>query len=265
MERKGDAGYRGSLPPSAHPGKLRRKRIVILCGVVGILLVAALVLLYNLRGPSRAEVRKLLERCNSPDESDRMKARDSLIELGGGAVPHLIEALDDPDENIQTAAIISLGKIRDERAVEPLLDSITALGPVSPQNALISVSLVNIGPPAVPMLIERLKKSRGFIQLSVIFILGEIKDKRAVPPLLSRLDEALKGEWSDEGMTMDLGDLKKQKEVLVAVFIIQTLGSIGDEAALETLRRATSDSSKDVRAAAQEAVRQIEQQRTAGG
>ncbi|MBI4400644.1 MAG: HEAT repeat domain-containing protein [Nitrospirae bacterium] len=49
-------------------------------------------------------------------------ATDALVELGKPAVPKLIAALKDKDENTRKQAVIALGRIQDPEAIDPLVD-----------------------------------------------------------------------------------------------------------------------------------------------
>lgn len=51
-------------------------------------------------------------------------ATEALVELGGPAVPRLVEALSDKDENIRKQAVIALGRIRDSSAIDPLVEKL---------------------------------------------------------------------------------------------------------------------------------------------
>ena len=47
---------------------------------------------------------------------------DALVELGGPAVPRLLQALHDKDEIVRKQAVIALGRIKDPQAVDELIE-----------------------------------------------------------------------------------------------------------------------------------------------
>jgi HEAT repeat protein len=99
-----------------------------------------------------------------------------------GAVEPLIEALEDLKPNVQKSALQALGKIGDERAVEPLIDM---LGKENEIGEIAAEALGEIGDSkAVDSLIEALEKS----SIGAANALGNIGNTRAIEPLISALN-----------------------------------------------------------------------------
>ncbi len=116
------------------------------------------------------------------DEEDKIKA----IEMLGDArsplvVERLEELLDDPNPLIRKEAIISLGKIGDQRTVEPLLQR---LGREESMDEYIIEALGRLkNPRAVEPLIGFLSSPSKNLRISAIKALGEIGSRNALPYL----------------------------------------------------------------------------------
>jgi hypothetical protein len=75
-------------------------------------------------GDSRA-VPPLIKALIDPEGNFRQDAADALVNIGAPAVEPLISALNSDNTQEITAAAITLGRIKDSRAIKPLLDVIT--------------------------------------------------------------------------------------------------------------------------------------------
>jgi HEAT repeat protein len=141
----------------------------------------------------------------------------ALGRIGSPAVEPITSALAGKDIDVQ-AAILALGKIGDERAIEVILGvlrvkqygaelrkaAIWALSQIGPAavvpviNALgdrrmdkkaISMALVKMGSPVVEPLLVALNVSYGEVREIIVQILGQIGDARAIPALLNLLKD----------------------------------------------------------------------------
>jgi HEAT repeat protein len=52
-------------------------------------------------------------------------ALNALVELGQPALPRLVAALKDKDENVRKQAVLALGRIKDAEAIDPLIDMLS--------------------------------------------------------------------------------------------------------------------------------------------
>jgi len=52
-------------------------------------------------------------------------AINALVELGQPALPRLVKALKDKDENVRKQAVLALGKIKHTEAIDPLIDMLS--------------------------------------------------------------------------------------------------------------------------------------------
>lgn len=110
----------------------------------------------------------------------------ALLTSGCGVDQQMSE-LKAKDPEIRRRAVVTLGEMKDPRAVEPL---IAALGDeqMSVQVAAVQ-ALANIGAPAVQPLIAGLNAPSLEVRRFAARALGEIKDPRAVEPLIAALND----------------------------------------------------------------------------
>lgn len=117
----------------------------------------------------------------------RARAAESLGRLRvQRAVPGLIAALSDPHEDVRTVAARALAGIGDPRAIAPLAQ---ALGDPSRWTlSLVAENLMAMGSDVVPPLVDvLLGDTEHNVHSAVIKILGEIRDPRATPALVTLL------------------------------------------------------------------------------
>lgn len=151
-------------------------------------------------------------------------SKKALIEMGGEAVPYLLDKLDTQDAREMWTVIEILGKIG-EPAVMPLIDSLKS-------------------------------DNKDVVKLSSR-ILGDIKDKRAVPPLIGLLD---KEDFSTRGYACEaLGKIQdttaftsvslclKDSVELVRKNAAVALGRLKDKRAIPYLIQGLSDPHFSVR------------------
>lgn len=113
---------------------------------------------------------------------------DRCIEIGSPAVDLLVERLGSPDENVQHAAVVALGKIGDDQAVEPLANLLGNDNRAIRQAAV--ESLLRIGSSQViDLLIAQLKHSNPDVRQIVADALGQIGSALAADSLAGRLED----------------------------------------------------------------------------
>jgi HEAT repeat protein len=109
------------------------------------------------------------------------------MEMGPVVVEPLCRILLDEDNPLRFYAVDLLTKIRDERAVKPLISvlgvRVNGIGPLA------ATALIRIGTPAVNDLIVCLTSEEPEIRKLAIKALGEIKDERALESLLTSLKD----------------------------------------------------------------------------
>jgi HEAT repeat protein len=174
-------------------------------------------------------------------EKDRQVQCDAAKALGKigneRAVEPLINALKNKEGNVRRESAEALGKIGDTRAVEPLVKAL-GYGSYGPESIVVE-SLVKMGKPAVEPLIQAMKDKNRYVRKGAAYVFFETGDARAVEPLV----KALGDEYDD-----------------VCKVVGDALVKIGAPA-VEPLIQASQDENKDVRRKAVEALVKIEDER----
>jgi HEAT repeat protein len=161
-------------------------------------------------------------------------SKKALIEMGGEAVPYLLDKLDTQDAREMWTVIEILGKI---------------------------------GEPAVMPLIDSLKSDNKDVMKLSSRILGDIKDKRAIPPLIGLLDkedfnirgyacESL-GKIQDTSAFTSLSLCLKDSVELVRKNAAVALGRLKDRRAIPYLIQGLSDPHFSVRMTSASALLEI--------
>ncbi|NLF09374.1 MAG: hypothetical protein GX594_15550 [Pirellulaceae bacterium] len=211
------------------------------------------------------------------DETTVRHALDALATMGPAAVPSLIEAL--KHEKTRGHVIYIIGRIGADAA--PAVPALTKLVADKDEHVALeaAVALAQIGPAAkdaVPALIEALHKSENSTSHAFAYALGMIgPDAAAAKPALSDLLKnsdrklALVSAWA----LVRIGPATEVAELTLPVLTAglasdsplarrgaaEALGRLGPAAAaaLDDLDKATNDRDRDVRRAAEEAVKVI--------
>jgi len=131
----------------------------------------------------------LADQLNSLDPAVRRSTGLELKKSGSSSVPALMEVLKKGNVDGRKAAARLLGRIGDPRAIEPLIDVVLGLEP-KPLVADAKKALLTIGEPAVPALIQGLKREGVNAMGRAAELLGKIGDQRAVRPLKKGLKTA---------------------------------------------------------------------------
>lgn len=156
----------------------------------------------------------------------RFAAAQALVKLQG--VKALIKALGDGDENVRIEAARALGNLGDARAVEPLSEALCD----SDFHVQLIAAEALVKMHAVVTLIEALGTGHSGVPYAAE-ALGELKDARAVAPLIKAL---------------------KDSQRLVRDAAAHALGKLGDALAVEPLINALEDNEWSVRYAAARAL-----------
>jgi len=131
------------------------------------------------------------ERCIEPLvrclRSDEWRIRDAAVEalanIGSPAVEMVIRYLRDWDA--RKDAIKTLGKINDERVLDPLISMLR----IDEFKDDATNALAELGQPAVERLTECLNDKEEFVRKQAILALGRIKDPAAVDSLIEKLKD----------------------------------------------------------------------------
>ncbi len=148
-------------------------------------------------GDQRA-INPLISLLCDEDRFVKSRAAYALGLIGEPAVESLIFALREGDGNLRWGAAIALGKIRDPRAIDPLIRALA--DKYQNVRAESAMSLAAIGKPALEPLLRFLRDSDRSIRIEVVTALGELKDTDAIRPLMQILDTA------DEDERVEIAD-----------------------------------------------------------
>jgi HEAT repeat protein len=233
-------------------------------------------------------VAPLLAALRGQDLAVRKGATEALVRIGFPAIEPLVAALDDPV--LRPMASMMLGRIGDARAVDPLIATLRAESEPVRRAAAETLDLlswtpdagaagaaywaakgqwhkcVEIGRPAVDTLVDALKHSDSLVRQLATKGLGQIRDVRAVDPLIVALKgredgraaaaEALGAIDDDRAVEPLIGALKDTGPVVRAA-AARSLGLLGDVRAVDKLITALRDHEPVVRAAAAGALGEI--------
>jgi len=172
-------------------------------------------------------------------KGNSQEAYSAILELGrmadDQAVALLIETLGRKD-GVTRSAARELGKMRNERAIPAL----AALLDCSEVNQAAAEALLAFGPKAVAPLLDILKGGSPAARLLAASALGELRDKRAVEPLIDvmQTDDAYAVRTA---AATALGQIKDARAVWVLVATLQMRDETmpDRQASLEQLRTAT--------------------------
>ncbi len=159
-------------------GRLLRKLLLFCKGLMGWMRDRTL---DSLRRYSRELMTPVLELMNDPDEDVRSMALllGSTLEARE-AVPHIIRLLQDDDWWVRMIAAETLGKIRDERAVGPL---IAAMADTDSAMACIeALSRIGHADALIPIC-EALSRPEAEIRVEALDALRKMRDPRVAPVL----------------------------------------------------------------------------------
>ena len=182
------------------------------------------------------------------------------------------------DESIRRDAAFALGKISDsstdiisgsdtyagESTIKQLINSLNNDSIDVRKNA--AGALIKIGEPAVEMIIGALVNENWRVRWHSAEILGEIKDDRAVKPLINSLKDENNGVRSNSIIALiEIGrpavemliDALKDENWRVRLHSAEILGEIKDDRAVKPLKEALNDNNNVVRRAAEIALERI--------
>lgn len=124
----------------------------------------------------------------------REKARETLVEIGGPAVPFLLPLADAPSKKLRWEVVKALSSIADPRAIPVLTKRLS--DPESDIRWLAAVGLIQIGPASIPAVLRTLmdnSQSTG-LRRAAHHVLHDLADHPEVAeflaPVLASLGDA---------------------------------------------------------------------------
>jgi HEAT repeat protein len=181
---------------------------------------------------------------DDPEGQSRMKTWRSIMDWWSFWHGHTLGRLKSNNTREVIEAAGRLGKLRDPRAIGPLLDAAGREG-YSAVFEAVAEALARIGPSCVKHLIEALEDRRAFVRSTAKRALGKIGDSRAIQPLLNAAERegnsfAIKstadalvqiGSSSIEILVQALDD----QHAFVRLSAAEALWRLGDPRGIETL------------------------------
>jgi len=191
------------------------------------------------------------------------------------AIPALIRAVRDPDKKVREWARVALGHIG--VAAIPSLVAAMRQPDLHVKGWLEEVGqiawvLVEMGQPAVPPLLRALEDSSAHLRAGAISALGQLKDSRALIPVISclRSDRAATVRWQAAIALGKMGDAAATTSLIAALrdpnarvreCAARALWALKDRRSVSSLIAALHDSSPQVRWAAAGALGEINDHR----
>jgi len=199
------------------------------------------------------------------EAGDRMREVRDTVQ--GEDIDSLLSTLAIQDTTVRKAAIASLGRSRDERALPPLIslmgDDNRTIREASAQ------ALGSLGDIAVEPLVGSLGNGDWHIRMGSAIALRIIGDPRGIEPLILAITdenrfvrrEAVKslGRMGDIRATDRLIAALEDRDIGVRIRAAAALGKIADPRALPPLTHALSDRSSEMHDAAVEAISKIKE------
>ncbi|MFQ6033148.1 MAG: HEAT repeat domain-containing protein [Candidatus Zixiibacteriota bacterium] len=166
-------------------------------------------------------VSPLIELLDKDDFNTRSYACESLGKIGDTtAFIHVSFCLKDSVEVVRKSAAIALGRMKDIRAIPYLIYGLS--DPHFSVRMSSASSMVEIGEPSLKPLFELLSLSTDPMDPAdtvavylAIESLGKLKDKRAIKPLLKKLED---DDWATRA------------------FVVEALGEIGDKKGIKAIK-----------------------------
>ena len=192
----------------------------------------------------------------------RPECAEELEKMGLG---ELVKALHEHmDPEVRQYAAFLLGKGKNPRAIQPLIESLADFDKSVREQATLALS--NIGKAAVEPLAEAMKEPRWETRYRAAEALGKIADEKGVKPLIAGLRDsrdhvrymAAKGleEIGDSDAVEPLIILLKDENIYVRLMAVRALGTLGGRKVGAALRKALeSEEDEKVKAAITAALR----------
>jgi HEAT repeat protein len=211
-----------------------------------------------------AAVEAVAKKLNSYKSSEtvRLAAVQTLRQIGTPAVAALIQSLSHEDEAVRLAIVEALAAIGDGAAVAPLVRRIKRDRNADVRSAAIKALGQIKHPDAVDQLLHLLNSKRSSIRLAAAEALREQADPRCAEALLERTlaDKDYRVREAAKGGLVSLGSAEVTALLHLSqsttqgndriIAILDVLGCIGDDAAVDLLTQHLSHDSLDVRRAA---------------
>jgi HEAT repeat protein len=187
------------------------------------------------------------------------KKPECAAELEKQGLSDLVKALHEhTDPQVRQYAAYLLGKAKNPRAIQPLIESLADFDKSVREQATLALS--NLGKAAIEPLAEAMKEPKWETRYRAAEALGKIADEKAVQPLIQGLKDrrdhvrymAAKGlhEIGDSDAVEPLITLLKDENTYVRTMAAHALGALGGKKVKSALEKALeSEQDEKVKAA----------------
>ena len=185
-------------------------------------------------------------------------------ELEKQGLSELIKALhDSTDPKVRQYAAYLLGKTKNPRAIQPLIEALADFDKSVREQAMLALTV--LGKAAIEPLSEAMKEPKWEVRYRAAEALGKMADEKAVQPLIQALKDnrdhvrymAVKGlhEIRDSEAVDPLIILLKDENVHVRRMVVHALGALGGKKVTKALKEAMeTETDEKVKAAITEAL-----------
>lgn len=190
------------------------------------------------------------------DTSDvKWELASALSRIGEPAIPFLLEAMSNEDEDTLSYVVRALGETKHPKAFEPLLLVFEKHEGLVRQVAATQLGILG-DPRAVEPLLRELGSAKMGDREEIACALGTLGDPRAVQPLIGALQDSgadmaatvatQLGKIGDPSAIEALQKATKHKEWTVRLRAVRALGDIGYSQAVEAVTKRLFDNDPDV-------------------
>jgi HEAT repeat protein len=192
----------------------------------------------------------LLEDLRTGDAAARTKAAEWLYGLPvDGAPEALLVALGDRTPAVRTAAAAALGRMREPRAIDPLVSMLAE--PLQSDRVAAAEALRAFGPAAVPALLQALAAAGPHREDEILNVLADIADPRAIAAVVAAALPPAPASRPPGGASLEEVDARARRErAATRLWAIETLGKKPTPEALPALEKGARDRDPAIRAAA---------------
>lgn len=261
MARRSD--FEGRLLAILEPGTSRARLSRVRAAAVA-LAFAAVVMPLAAIAPARAAA--------LPPSSLQQAEQPPVPQAAAGAVAALIETLGDASPAVRAAAISSLGKLQDPRAIAALAKALREdTDPRVREAAAYAIGEIDDSRAVAPLLEALRTEKVPSVREKIVHALGEIDDPSAAAGISAVIkDPSVKvrreavwalGELADPSSVPSLISMARDEDAAVRQHTAQALGELKNVAAIDALMTLTRDTHADVRQQAVQALGELQDQR----